>query len=344
MGILRAGLIGFGTGGRLFHAPFIEADPRFSLDAVVSGDPARQQAVAQSYPAASVCATSAELFSRARDLDLVVISSPPATHVALAREAIGHGLAVVVDKPFAPSAGEAQALVEEAERAGVPLTVFHNRRWDGDFITLRRLLDEGALGEVRRFESRFEWWKPEETKAWKRESSPATGGGILYDLGTHLIDQAIQLFGPVRTSHAELAAHRQPGSDDDVFVSLLHETGVRSQLWMNGMAAQVGPRFHVLGSTSGYTKWGLDPQEASLAAGARPTDPGFGDQPEEAWGVLGRDGATQPVPGEPGEYAGFYAGLADALLDGADLPVDPRDAVTVIALIEDLHRRYGDAL
>jgi predicted dehydrogenase len=199
----------------------------------------------------------------------------------------------------------------------------------------------GRLGQVRRFESRFEWWKPEESKAWKRDALPNQGGGILYDLGTHLIDQALRLFGPVRTSYAELASHRTPGTDDDSFVSLLHDSGVRTQLWMNGMAAQVGPRFHVLGSASAYTKWGLDPQEAELKSGAMPTEPGYGLEAESVWGAVGVDGALEPVPTERGQYDTFYATLADALLDGAALPVDPAEAVAVIELVEDLHVRFG---
>jgi scyllo-inositol 2-dehydrogenase (NADP+) len=340
-GVVRTAVIGFGTAGRVFHAPFVEASPRFSLDFVVTGNPERQQAVGDLYPQATVCESPEALFERSEELDLVVIGSPPDTHVPLAREAIRRGIAVVVDKPFSVTADEGRQLIAEAERAGVPLTVFQNRRWDGDFLTLQSLLDSGSLGHVRRFESRFEWWKPEESKAWKRESLPGQGGGILFDLGTHLIDQALRLFGPVRSSYAELASHRTPGTDDDSFVSLLHESGVRSQLWMNGMAAQVGPRFHVLGSSSAYTKWGLDSQEATLKAGVKPSEQGYGVEPESSWGLLGVDGSLERVPAERGQYDAFYAGLAAALLDGGPLPVDPADAVAVIELIEDLHERFG---
>lgn len=337
---LRTAVIGFGTAGRGFHAPLIDACSRFSLDVVVTGNAERRRAVGHLYPQAAVYSSAETLFARSDDLDLVVIGSPPQTHVPLAREAIRNGVAVVVDKPFCVTAREGRQLVAEGEEAGVPLTVFQNRRWDGDFLTLRSLLASGSLGHVRRFESRFEWWKPEEAKAWKRESLASQGGGVLYDLGTHLIDQALQLFGPVRSSYAELAAHRAAGPDDDSFVSLLHESGVRTQLWMNGMAAQVGPRFHVLGSSSAYTKWGLDSQEAALKNGAKPTDHGYGVEPESSWGMVGIDGSLVPVPAERGQYDVFYERLADALLDGAPLPVDPRDALTVIELIADLHERY----
>ncbi|TFC42559.1 oxidoreductase [Cryobacterium sp. TMT1-21] len=332
---IRTGLIGFGTSGRVFHSPLLAANPDFSLDLIVTRDPARLNAAATRYPQARLVPTVEDLFAAADDLDLVVIGSPSATHVELANAALDAGLAVVVDKPFAVKPWEGRDLIEKARRLGLLLTVFQNRRWDGDFLTLRALLAEGALGEVRRFESRFEWWKPEQTKSWKVGATIQQGGGVLFDLGAHLIDQALQLFGPVDDVYAETLTRRPGGAaDDDTFVALHHGSGVRSHLWMNGIAAQVGPRFRVLGSESGYTKWGLDGQETALAAGASPTDPDFGVDPESAWGMLGRDGALTRVPTERGAYGAFYSGLADALLRGGPVPVDPEDALRVINVIE----------
>lgn len=342
--VVRTALLGFGTAGRVFHAPFLAADPRFSLDVVVTGDPGRRDEVVRLHPDARVVASTEALFAEpdlADRIDLVVIGTPPATHAPLARAAIDRGIAVLVDKPFCVSSAEGEELIAAAAAAGVPLTVFQNRRWDADFLTLRGLLEAGELGDVRRFESRFEWWKPDEPKAWKAGAAPAQGGGMLFDLGTHLIDQAICLFGPVAESHAELASHRTPGTDDDAFVSLRHESGVRTQLWMNGMAAQVGPRFHVLGSRSAYTKWGLDSQERALGDGMSPADAAYGVEPESAWGSLGIYGDLRSVPAERGRYGDFYELLAAALLDGGPLPVDPADSLAVIALIEDLHSRFG---
>lgn len=337
---IRTGVIGFGTSGRVFHAPFIAANPEFSLDVIVTGNSERAAAAAQLYPDARVVGTTEELF--ATELDLVVVGSPSGTHVALAHQALGAGLAVVVDKPFSVTAAGGTELVEKAERLGLPLTVFQNRRWDGDFLTLKQLVDAGALGQVRRFESRFEWWKPEVKKSWKAEATIAEGGGILYDLGAHLIDQAVQLFGTVVDVSSEVVTRRPGGAaDDDAFVSLLHEGGVRSHLWMNGLAAQVGARFHVLGSESAYTKWGLDGQEPALIAGATPSDDDYGVEPESAWGSLGIDGAVKKVPAVRGQYDTFYALLADALLRGGELPVDPRDSVQVISLIERIHASHG---
>ncbi|WP_400996830.1 Gfo/Idh/MocA family oxidoreductase [Agromyces sp. GXQ0307] len=335
---IRTAVIGFGVSGRVFHAPFLDADPAYSLDVIVTRDPSRRAAAEARHPSASTVATVDELWAIADRLDLAVIGSPSGTHAALAEAALDAGLDVVVDKPFAVTADEGRGLIATAARLGRTLTVFQNRRWDGDFRTVRRLVADGELGEVRRFESRFEWWKPEPPASWKTEATVADGGGILYDLGTHLIDQAVQLFGPVADLSAEIDRRRPGGAaDDDVFVALRHESGVRSHLWMNGVAPRSGPRFHVLGSTAGYTSWGLDGQEPALIAGARPGDAGFGETPESRWGVLGTDGDSRPVPTDRGDYGAFYRQLAVALRDDAAVPVDPADAVAVLELIERAH-------
>jgi scyllo-inositol 2-dehydrogenase (NADP+) len=334
---IRAGVLGYGLSGRVFHAPFLAANPDFSLDAIVTSNPERSAAARASYPGVQVLRTAEELFSRG-DLDLAVIGTPPETHVPLAHAALDAGLAVVIDKPFASTSREGWELLKRARSLGLPITVFQNRRWDGDFLTLRSLLAAGALGEVYRFESRFESFKPGPPRSWKAEATPAAGGGILFDLGAHLIDQAVLLFGPIDDVSAELHT-RYPGgvADDDSFVSLHHASGVRSQLWMSKFAAQVGPRYRVLGSAAAYVKWGLDGQEDAIQAGAAPTDADFGLEAESAWGTLGADGATTAVPTERGRYADFYARLADALLRGAALPVDPADALRTIEVIERIH-------
>ena len=335
---IRTAVIGFGTSGRVFHAPFLAADPGYSLDVIVTGDPARRAAAAARHPLARVVATADEVWAASAELDLVVIGSPSGTHAALADAALEAGLDVVVDKPFAVTADEGRRLIAKAERLGRRLTVFQNRRWDGDFLTLRELVAQGALGDVRRFESRFEWWQPEPAASWKTEASAAEGGGILYDLGTHLIDQAVQLFGPVSDLYAEIARRRpDAAAEDDVFLALEHDSGVTSHLWMSAVAPLSGPRFHVLGSRAGYATWGLDVQEPLLLAGALPGDPAFGETPEARWGVLGADGDTRPVPTKRGDYGEFYRLLAVALRDGGPLPVDPVDSVAVLEVIEHAH-------
>jgi predicted dehydrogenase len=336
---IRAGVIGYGLSGRVFHTPFIAAHPEFVLDTIVTADAGRRGQAAAQHPSARLLSSADELMTdAAARLDLIVIASPPATHVHLAHAALDAGLAVVIDKPFAVTAADGRELIEKAERLGLLLTVYQNRRWDGDFLTLQALITAGRLGEVRRFESRFEWWKPGQGKAWKAAATPAQGGGILYDLGSHLLDQALVLFGPVEDVYAEVLTRQHGGAaDDDTFVALGHASGVQSHLWMNGLTGQKGARFRVLGSEGAYTTWGLDGQEAALKLGAKPTVAGFGTVPEDQWGRLGRDTALVPEPTLPGDYAAFYAGVADALLRGAPAPVDAHDSLRVIDLIEQIH-------
>jgi predicted dehydrogenase len=337
-GPIRTAVVGFGISGRVFHAPLIAADPGYSLDVIVTADPERAAEAARLYPRARVVPTPEALFALAGDLDLVILGTPPLTHFDLASTAIAHALHLVVDKPFVTTSAHGEELITRAADGGVQLTVFQNRRWDADFLTLQQLIREGALGEIRSFESRFEWWRPEGFGNWRDTAALTEGGGILHDLGAHLIDQAIQLFGPVVDSYGETANHGHPdGADTEAFVSLRHESGVRSRLWMNGMAAQAGPRFHVLGSDAGYTKWGLDSQEPALAAGMAPSDPAYGVDPQDSWGVLGVDGASIPVPAERGAYPRFYADLAAALRGEGPLPVDPAESLEVLKVIEKIH-------
>lgn len=336
---LRTAVVGFGVSGKIFHAPLIAADPNYSLDVIVTANPARAAEASRLYPQARIVPSPEALFSQAWDLDLVVLGTPPLTHLELGATAIACGLNVVVDKPFVITVAHGEELIARASDAGVQLTVFQNRRWDADFLTLRKLLQEGALGEVHTFESRFEWWRPEGFGNWRDSSTLAEGGGILHDLGAHLIDQAIQLFGPVEVSYGETAnnGHCPHAADTEAFVSLLHESGVRSRLWMNGLAAQSGPRFHLLGSKAGYTKWGLDSQEPALAAGITPSDPAYGVDPQESWGLLGVDGTAVPVPAEKGHYPRFYTELAASLRGEGQTPVNPAEVLETLKIIESIH-------
>ncbi len=337
---IRTAVVGFGLAGSVFHAPAIAAHPRYSLDFIVTANPERRALAQRRYPQARIVDTAEELFARP-EVDLVVLGTPPASHAPLAHAALDRRIAVVVDKPFALTSVQGQQLMDHAAELGVPLTVYQNRRWDGEYLTLRKLLDEGALGDVYRFESRMERWSQEISKPWKADATAHDGGGLLYDLGSHLIDQALQLFGPVTQVYGELSARRpQEKADDDDFVALLHANGVRSHLWMNLSAAQKGPRLRVLGSTAAYTKATADLQEAQIIAGVLPGTPGYGEDPEQNWGVLGLDGALVPVPTEPGNFPAFYQLLAAALLDGGPLPVDPADAVEALRIIEAVRAQH----
>lgn len=342
-GDIRVGLIGYGAAGAFFHAPLIAATPGLRLDAIVTADPQRSRHASQAMPGVRILPTSELLWERAHDLDLVVVATPNRTHVPLAERALQAGLAVVVDKPLAPTASQGRRLVVEAERRRLLLTVFHNRRWDGDFLTVQRLLQEEALGTVYRFESRFERWRPVPKPGWRQDVAPEAAGGVLYDLGSHLIDQARVLFGAVRQVYAEID-HRSPGGDvdDDVFVGLTHTSGVRSHLWMNTMAAQLGPRLRVLGSQAAYTKYGLDVQETALRSGARPEQPGWGEEGAESWGRIGAGEKLDVIRTNAGAYPEFYRGVVGALREKTAAPVDPADAVATVEIIEAARRSAAE--
>lgn len=326
---IRVGLVGYGTGGAFFHAPLIASVPGLRLAAVVTRDPARAERVRHEHPGTEVVGAADELWDRC---DLVVIATPNRTHVPLAVEALKAGLPVVVDKPLAGTADEARDLLRLARDRGLMLTVYQNRRWDGDFLTVRRLLPE--LGDVHRFESRFERWRPVPKGGWRESGGPEEIAGILYDLGSHLVDQAVQLFGPVSHVYAEADALRAGVlADDDAFIALTHASGTRSHLWMSALAGRLGPRFRVLGSRAAYVKWGLDPQEERLRAGERPAG-GWGAEPAERWGTLGVDGDSRAVPTQPGAYQRFYEGVAACLRDGAPPPVSVESVIETLAVLE----------
>jgi len=340
--VIQVALIGYGLGGRSFHAPLIAATPGLRLAAIVTGNPERQRVARAEHPETQLVDTPADLFRNLAGLDLVVISTPNRTHVPLALQAIDAGLAVVVDKPLAPSSVEARQVAQEAQRRQVFLSVYQNRRWDGDFLTVRRLIAEQALGRVYRFESRLERWRPAPKGGWREVSDAREAGGLLYDLGTHLIDQALCLFGPARDVYAELD-HRRSGLDvdDDVFVALTHESGVRSHLWANLLAAQLGPRLRVLGERAAYTKVSDDVQEAALRRGDRADSKDWGVDPPERYGLLGAGGEARPVPTERGDYREYYAGVVRSLRDGAPPPVDVADAIATLEIIETARSRGG---
>jgi predicted dehydrogenase len=337
---IRTAVVGYGLAGSVFHAPLIAANGDYSLDIIATSDAGRQAAATGTFPRVKTVPDASAVLDLADDLDLVVLGTPPATHYPLAKAAMEAGLDVVVDKPFAVTSAQGQELIQLAGELGRVLTVFQNRRWDGDYLTLRKLLAVDAVGTVTRFESRFERWSPMIAKAWKARATAADGGGALFDLGSHLIDQALRLFGPAAVVHAELRARRSDErAEDDVFLVLRHESGVLSHLTMNMLCAQQAPRFRVLGSVGGFTKHGVDPQEPYIAAGGSPLDAEYGVEAPEWAGLLGRDGHLDALPTERGAYPEFYRLLAEKILDGGTasklpLPVDPADAVEVLKLIE----------
>jgi predicted dehydrogenase len=335
-------LVGYGLAGRVFHAPFIDATDGVELAAVVTSDPDRQRQASAAHPGAAILDRPDDLWSATAELgvELVVVAAPNRAHVPLALAALEAGLGVVVDKPLAATAADGRQVVAEAARRGLFLSVFQNRRWDGDFLTVRGLVDTGALGRVWRFESRFERWRPDlRPDAWREQADPADAGGLLADLGSHLIDQAVVLFGPPVSVYAELAS-RRPGArvDDDTFVALEHGGGVASHLWASSVASRPGPRFRVLGSSAGFVIGGMDPQEQALLDGVSRRSVGWGTTPPSLYGGVGVGDDVVPVPTEPGDYGRFYEGVVASLRDGAPPPVAPADALVTLEVIDAARR------
>jgi predicted dehydrogenase len=336
---LRVGILGYGIGGRLFHAPLADATPGLTVATIVTGNPERRERARTEYPQANVVADADAFFARADALELVVVSTPNRTHVPLALRAIELGLPVVVDKPFAPTAAEAAKVVQAAKTAGVGLTVFQNRRFDSDFLTVRKVLDSGRLGDVVRFESRYDRWVPRPRDNWRELGDPAEAGGVLYDIGAHIVDQALQLFGPVHEVYAEVDRRRRGVAvDDDVFVALQHVNGVRSQLWASTLSGTRNPRFRLMGTQATFTKYGLDVQEPQAKDGKRPGDDGWGVEPESDAGVLGVNDDVEIVPTETGRYEQFYTEVRDALLGKCEFPVDPESSIEALRVIEAAHQ------
>ncbi|WP_309130643.1 Gfo/Idh/MocA family oxidoreductase [Brevibacterium sp.] len=336
-------IVGFGVAGRVFHAPLIAADDDYELEAIVTANEDRRSQAQQTHPHAALLGSFDDLIDRideAGDIDLVILATPPGLHREQAITLLERNISVVVDKPFAPSAADAQAIIDAAARSEGVLTVFQNRRWDGDYLSVKKLIDSGALGDVRSFESRFEWWSSRNgAPGWKDVTPVAEGGGILLDLGPHLVDQAIGLFGPVAEVSADLVRHSPgEGADEDSFVTLVHDNGVRSRLWMNRMTPVDGERFHLVGSEAGLSSRGKDPQEAQLAAGLTPTSADYGSA---AGGMLlHRPGETVEVEQERGCYPEFYRLLSSAIRGDGELPVDPQDSAHVLALLDEIHTRF----
>lgn len=348
---LRVGLVGYGLAGSVFHAPLIAATEGLVLDTVVTSNEERRDQARAEFPAVRFAASPDELWARADELDLIVIASPNKTHVPLATAALKAGLPVVVDKPVAGTAAEARELAALAEERGLLLSVFQNRRWDNDFLTLRSLIADGELGEVQRFESRFERWRPQPKGGWRESGDPEEIGGLLYDLGSHVVDQALVLFGPAAQVYAESDV-RRPGAaaDDDTFLAITHTNGVRSHLYVSATTAQLGPRFRVLGSAAGYVKYGLDPQEAALREGARPSAQGpWGVEDEALWGRLGSGespltGGGAPVRTLPGDYPAYYAAVAGALRGKGENPVTALQAAAALDVLEAARRSARDGV
>ncbi|GHO42815.1 Gfo/Idh/MocA family oxidoreductase [Ktedonospora formicarum] len=342
---IRVALIGFGLAGSVFHAPLITTTPGLRLAAVVTSNPERQQQVRARYPQAIIYSQPQELWHDAHEYDLVVVATANRAHVPLGLAALHAGLNVVIDKPLAATVTDAERLIATSRETGKLLTVFQNRRWDSDFLTIRKLLHAEVLGPITRFESRFERYRPQpRIGSWKESANPEDAPGQLFDLGSHLIDQVLLLFGKPERIYAEISKRREHAqTDDDSFVALHFPTGIQAHLWVSQVARISGPRFLVRGLRGTYEKWGLDPQEDALKDGKTPENQTiWGAEPRERWGRLatsiGGINFDGQIETEAGNYPQFYAQLRDALRNGRTPPVDPYEVIEVLRVIEAAHK------
>jgi predicted dehydrogenase len=323
---LNVALVSYGYAGKIMHAPLIAATAGLELIAVGSSNPARVHA---DLPAVHV-AGYRDVVVRP-DVDLVVIATPNDTHHELARLALSAGKHVVVDKPLAVALHEAHELRRLAQASGRLLSSCHFQRWSSDFLTVRRLVDDGRLGRVVHFESHYDRYRPEVPQRWR--DLPGAGTGIWFDLGPHLLDQALQLFGPPQAVQAHLALLRTGAKAVDYFHVMLRYDGLRVILHGSNLVAGGSPRFVIHGTAASYVKHGSDPQEPALKRGERPGGPGWGR--DELDGVLHEPGGRrETIPTVPGDWRVYYAGVRDAIVHQAPDPVPPDDAVAMMALLE----------
>ena len=332
--MIRVGIVGFGLGGRVFHAPLISSVEGLELAAVV--ERTTNNAV-ERYPGVTTYRSVADMLADA-SISLVVVTTPSGTHFEIARQVIEAGRHVVVAKPVCTTSAEIAQLMGVTAAAKLLLVTFHNRRCDGDFQTVRRIIGEGSLGRLVSFESRFDRWRPDiaTNKLWKEKVE--TGGGTLLDLGPHLTDQALALFGKPEAVSAIVLRERDGTGSNDAFTIRLRYPHITVTLGANALSLPPGPRFHLRGTKGNYLKLGVDAQEAALTNITRIEDPAWGVEPTASWGTLhvGIDGGTVSTPVRPvaGDYRLFYSGVRDALLDKAPAPVPAIDAWRVVRVLE----------
>ena len=330
---IRVGIIGYGLAGRLFHAPFITTTPGLQLTAVVTRNAERAAEARAEHPGVQVLPDLEALL--AADIGLVVVASPSALHAAHARAALEAGRHVVLDKPPARDANALEALIDLAAAHVRELIVFHNRRWDSEFLTLKTILADGQLGIVHRFETRMERWRPYGKGGWRESPNPDDLGGLRYDLGPHLVDQALQLFGPVDSVWARTQSLRPIGShDDDVLATLTHTNGVTTVISASLLTAIPGPRFTVFGAMGAARLQHVDSQEDALRAGRRP-GPGWGTEPDRYAQLAVGDGPTfTELPYLDGQWPQFYAGVRDCLTGVGPSPVTTDSALATMRVLD----------
>lgn len=326
---IKTGLIGFGTGGEFFHAPFIDALPEFELTAVLERTNEKSK---ERYPTIQIVRTVEALLAMP-ELELIVITTPNETHFDLAKRALEAGKHVLADKPFTVTSAEAEILIRLAKQKNKVISVYHNRRFQSDFKTLQALIKEGVLGEIKEYKASIERYRPElRPHLWKENALP--GSGILYDLGSHLIDQALVLFGLPQAISADLGIERPGAKVVDRFELVLHYEKHKAILKAGLLVEQPGPVFEVTGTEGAYTKSGADIQESLLREYIRPEGTQWAVEPVENWGALTLQDKAAPVKPLPTDFRDFYRNLAGAIRKGEALAVRPEEATWVIRCIE----------
>lgn len=330
-------LVGYGAGGRVFHAPFIGATPGLRLAAIVTSDPERARQAHSQWPSASIESDVDRALAAGHDL--AVITTPNATHVPLALKALQAGVHVVLDKPIAPDAAAAEDLAQAAQDAGRLLVPYQNRRWDSDLLTALAVARSGRLGTVHRFDSRIDRFRVSPKAGWKGSADPELMGGLLYDLGPHLIDQALMLMGPVvRVTASARTVRRDELADDDVTIMLEHASGALSVLGASQAAAFAEPRMVLTGTSGALRIDAADSQEAHLLAADSPADPDWGLEPASHAARLRTWVDTQlveeAVPLERGSWTAFYSGLVASIRDGAPPPVAISDVISSVRVLD----------
>lgn len=326
--MIKVGVIGYGFAAQTFHIPLILAVDGMQLTAISTSKPA---SVSQQHPSVKTFDTAEQLIT-SELVDLVVITAPNEVHFALAQLCLKNDKHVVVEKPMTTTCDEAQQLVALAQDKGLVLSVFHNRRWDGDFLTIKKLLAEKALGEVKQFESHFDRFRPQVRQRWREQ--PGAGSGIWYDLGPHLVDQALQLFGSPQSLTARCLTLRENSQATDYFHVLLHYPGLEVVLHASPFCAAPNSRYRVEGSQGSFIKYGLDPQEEQLKSGQPPHEETFGIESQESYGTLYKEDSFIKIQTERGRYLGYYQGLLEAVHSGKPNPVNPAEIVEVIQILE----------
>ncbi|HET9401259.1 MAG TPA: oxidoreductase [Candidatus Acidoferrales bacterium] len=330
--MIRVGLIGYGLGGESFHAPTIRCTPGLELACIVSPSGTRRN-----FPAGVRVGRSVHEMLSDESLRLCVVTSPNQFHFEHARLCLEAGRDTVVDKPFTITSEDARQLIGIARERGRLLSVFHNRRWDGEFSTLQELISSGSLGRIVEVESRYDRFRPAlKPDAWREKPEP--GAGVLYDLSPHLSDQIFALFGEPEAVTATVSALRDNARADDSFDIRLHYPRMQARLRATMLACAPGPRWIVHGTRGSFIKYGMDPQEAPLRRGEMYDSPNWGEEPEESWGTLsaadGDSVRTEEIKTDRGDYRGYYENVRDAILRAMPLAVTAEDGLRTIRAIE----------